>query len=217
MQRFLLAASLILMGVLAGPGGGRGGSLPFLQGLSQQQMQQYYQLDQAQNITKAQIDQQITQWASNIGGQTLQLYNQFEANVTRFKNQVNQNRTRILQQLPTVVNRLQTFFDNQQITPAQERQQVQEYLRSLNDPALAGIAMKIAMLGKEGHDEHMGGPKGGMGMGGMGGGPRGGMGGPMMGGQGGQGGQGGFGQGGMNGMNGNMGMNNQGQNFGNNN
>ncbi|CAJ0582317.1 unnamed protein product, partial [Mesorhabditis spiculigera] len=140
--------------------GGRGGPmLPFLRNVTEEQRTSFFAIVRNDNLTKADVKTQTEQWAANIGGETQTIFTEFEANMTKWREEAVQNRTNILNELPAQLQKIQAIQDDQTLTRSQERQQIQAVYQNITDFGLMRAVKFFSGFGMKPHGPH-GGPKG---------------------------------------------------------
>ncbi|PIC36275.1 hypothetical protein B9Z55_015334 [Caenorhabditis nigoni] len=163
-------------GGFGGPGGrGRHGPPmpPFLQNVTDEGRQAFFDIMRNQNLTIADMESQTATWAQTYG--VSDIYTQFEANMTAHKNEVQQNVTQVVSQLSAAQTALESVMNNKN----QTRQQMKEAIDNLKTQYPQEIPALFFISG-----QFRRGPMGPMGPGGRRGGPggrRGGDSGEMMG------------------------------------
>ncbi|CAJ0950457.1 unnamed protein product, partial [Mesorhabditis belari] len=128
-------------------GKGHKGMLPFLQNATDQQKNDFMNIVRNQTLTKADIKTQTEQWAANIGGTVQSSFTEFEANMTRWKQESRQNQTNIINQLPAQLQTLQAIQDDMSLTKAQERDQIMQFFGNMTDRNLARAVKFMSMVG----------------------------------------------------------------------
>ncbi|CAI2351538.1 unnamed protein product [Caenorhabditis sp. 36 PRJEB53466] len=190
--------------VLAHPGGRHGGGRggpgghggppppPFLQNVTDEGRQAFFAIVSNSSLTIAETETEIDSWASTYG--VSEEVSEFKANLTAKLDEIKQNVTAVISNLPSVQSQLEAIFANKDQTRQQQKEAIEQLKQQY--PQEVGVLFFLAAPK---------GPKGGPG----GQGPFGGFPGNQGGSQGGFGGnQGGFGgqqQGGNQGGRGNFG------------
>ncbi|EPB71345.1 hypothetical protein ANCCEY_09563 [Ancylostoma ceylanicum] len=101
---------------------------PFLRNMTQEARREYRNILRNKNETIAAQKQQILAWARNhsIEAQV----QQFEANLTQHKNELRANVTALLAELPQAYQRLNQITDNENQTPIQMREAINQFKNS---------------------------------------------------------------------------------------
>ncbi|CAJ0601867.1 unnamed protein product [Cylicocyclus nassatus] len=140
---------------------------PFLRDVNEVARSEYFAILKDMNKTITQQKQEINTWAEKYG--ISDKVKEFEANMTRFKEEIKENVTELVSQLPQAVQRVSDIMDNEDQTP----REVFKNLRKLTEenPNLFRLAKFAADIFMKPRGPR-GGPRGGTrGRGGPGGPP----------------------------------------------
>ncbi|KAF8371659.1 hypothetical protein PRIPAC_78088 [Pristionchus pacificus] len=136
--------------MMGGMGGHHRRGPPFLQNVTRQAVSEYYQIYMNRNLTKAQIQTAVGNWSTtyNVADQVTA----FNTQKQQAQQQGRQNVTAAVQQLPSTLTQIYSIMDNQNLTPAQEHQQIGQIFSNQTYPLnmLTGSALQGGKRGKDG-------------------------------------------------------------------
>ncbi|CAJ0582577.1 unnamed protein product, partial [Mesorhabditis spiculigera] len=105
--------------------------IPFLSEASKKHKREFSRIVKNKHLTKGEVKAKTEQWAATIGGLVENLYKQFVEDMGKWKEEVAQNRTALLNTIPGEFEKLQNMYDDMNITKGQERKMVKQYLKGL--------------------------------------------------------------------------------------
>uniref|UniRef100_A0AC34G7M5 SXP/RAL-2 family protein Ani s 5-like cation-binding domain-containing protein n=1 Tax=Panagrolaimus sp. ES5 TaxID=591445 RepID=A0AC34G7M5_9BILA len=137
----------------------------FLKDVDQSERKEWFEIEHSKNSTKAEIQALKDQWAANQTAEVQQAYNEYKeaklefiANVTAKGDEFAANLT---QDAQNIYNQIKEILQNQDITPAEECEQIKDTLSNTTKEVRRELKPLKKMVVKKCHQKHGGRPHGG--------------------------------------------------------